>query len=423
MFGPVKIKLILVVVGLLVLVIFGWWLYPNNKNGDGGIFTAPGTTGEFFPGGEERLVEEPSNNQNTSTSSSPLISERLQQVALRPVAGAALWSVGDSDAVVFMERATGHLYRFNPHTAPVRLSQTTIPKVYGLQLASPDPETLNIFLTYLKDSRLQHFWGQLKVATSSITGDDFLDTGEELPNVEGRVLPDGVLDWSLSPNQQAVFILERAGNQVRGSVVKLKDHATEQVFTSRFFDWQPDWQGTTTIGLQTKPSAKTAGFLYEFDLDKKTLEPVLGGVPGLLTRRHPNQSKIVYSGNLGAELVFGLFDPTEAIFHRLPIKTLADKCNFNYDGSYLYCGVPTELPPGSYPDDWYSGQISFTDNVWRINPNTYQSELIFSPSLANLPITLDLTSVFLSRDGQQLYFINKHDSLLWVLNLTSGFVE
>lgn len=422
MLGSVKIKLGLVVVGLLVLVIFGWWLYPNNKNG-GGIFTEPGTTGEFFPGGEERLVEEPSNNQNTTASSSPLVSERLQQVAIRPVAGAALWSMGDSETVLFMERATGHLYRFNPHTAPVRLSQTTIPKVYGLRAASHNPETLDIFLTYLKDSQPQHFWGQLKVATSSITGDDFLATGEGLPSLEGEVLSDRVLDWSLAPNQQAVFVLERAGNQIRGSVVKLKDRATEQVFASRFFDWQPNWQGTTTIDLQTKPSAKTNGFLYEFDINKKTLEPVVGGVPGLLTRRHPNQNKIVYSGNLGAEVVFGLFDPNQAIFHRLPIKTLADKCTFNYDGSYLYCGVPTELPPGAYPDDWYSGQISFTDNIWRINPNTYQSELIFSPSLANLPINLDITSLFLSRDGQQLYFINKNDALLWVLDLTSGFVE
>lgn len=423
MFGSVKIKLVLVVVGLLVLVIFGWWLYPNNKNGGGNIFTEPGTTGEFFPGGEERLVEEPSNNQNTTASSSPLISERLQQVALRPVAGAALWSVGGLDTVVFMERATGHLYRFNPHSAPVRLSQTTIPKVYELRVASHNPEILDVFLIYLKDNRPQRFWGQLKVATSSITGDDFLDTGEGLPGLVGEILPDGVLDWSLAPNQQAAFILEQVGNQVRGSVVKLKDQSATQVFTSRFFDWQPDWQGTSTIGLQTKPSAKTAGFLYELDISKKTLEPVLGGVPGLLTRRHPNQSKIVYSGNLGSELVFGLFDPAQAIFHRLPIKTLADKCSFNYDGSYLYCGVPTELPPGAYPDDWYNGQISFTDNLWRINPNTYQSELIFSPSLAGLPISFDITSLFLSRDGQQLYFINKNDSLLWVLDLTSGFVE
>ncbi len=416
--GSIKIKFILLGIGFLVLVIFGWWLYPHIRP----LGTAePGSEfTDFFPFGEERTIDQP-HVGNQGTTSAPVVNERLQQISLRPVAGAALWPQAAAEVVVFIERATGHLYRFSPATTPTRLSQTTIPKIYDMQLGSSEPDSLDVFITYLKDTQPQHFWGKLTVATSSSSGDDFLNESGELPNLEGKVLPNTVIDWSLAPDKQKMLVLERLGNQIKGSVLELKNQNTEEVLTSRFLDWRPRWYSTSTISFQTKPSATVPGSLYEFNTPEQHLKLIFGGISGLLTKQHPTQNKIIYSGNLGTELVFGILDPQLMIFRRLPISTLADKCSFTPDGHYLYCGVPSELPNAAYPDDWYSGQINFTDNVWRINLATYRSELIFSPSLASLPLHLDLTSLFFNSDGSRLYFINKNDSLLWALDLTGGF--
>ncbi len=81
-----------------------------------------------------------------------------------------------------------------------------------------------------------------------------------------------------------------------------------------------------------------------------------------------------------------------------------------------YCAVPTNIPNGVYPDAWYQGRVSFSDNIWKINVATGETNIISSlPRESSQQI--DAMNLKLSDDDSYITFINKTDLTLWGLNL------
>ncbi|MEI6494976.1 MAG: hypothetical protein WCO03_02855, partial [bacterium] len=91
------------------------------------------------------------------------------------------------------------------------------------------------------------------------------------------------------------------------------------------------------------------------------------------------------------------------------------------DSSTLYCAVPTIVPAGEYPDDWYRGEVKFNDSLWQINVADGKTTLLNSPSASLINEEMDATGLFLNPIETRLFFTNKRDRSLWMLDLENNY--
>ncbi len=123
---------------------------------------------------------------------------------------------------------------------------------------------------------------------------------------------------------------------------------------------------------------------------------------------------ILYSESGYNDLKLNIFNTKEKKTTAFDLVTLPEKCAFSTTKrGIIYCAVPSSLPQGRYPDDWYQGVVSFSDRVWKIDVINGATEIISSET----DTVFDLTHLFFSKNEDYLFFQNKIDGTLWSLNL------
>ena len=144
------------------------------------------------------------------------------------------------------------------------------------------------------------------------------------------------------------------------------------------------------------------------------MQRILGDIPGLVTNVNPNTTLVAYTDS----------NPTLSIFNiksgntvSTGLNTIANKCTWSpIQTTTLYCAVPQNIPEGNYPDAWYQGLVSFSDDIYQIDANTGQAIEIGNISQqAGQPI--DAENLKVSPDGNFLIFTNKIDLSLWALQI------
>jgi hypothetical protein len=83
----------------------------------------------------------------------------------------------------------------------------------------------------------------------------------------------------------------------------------------------------------------------------------------------------------------------------------------------LYCAVPKYVSGGKFPDTWYQGEISFSDDIWKINIESGSATKIADPISFNKGEDVDAIKLSTDEGENYLFFVNKKDSYLWELNL------
>ena len=315
--------------------------------------------------------------------------------------------VEQKDALRFVQKATGHVYEtLVENTNIAKITNTTIPRV---QEAVFIPNTNSVILRYLDDKTkaIQSFLGTIADHTIG------KDTGQT--ELKGTFLEENILDLSASPSNGKLFSLSEFNNGTVGDVSTPGQNKTTQVFSSPFTEWKSQYINANTVVLTTKASSRVAGYAYVVNTDTKSFSKLIGGIAGLTTLVNPNKTKFVYGNTVGIAPAFTLFDQTKNSRLVLPTTTLPSKCVWK-DTDILYCGVPTYMPDGQYPDDWYQGLVSFSDKIWLIDTKNGTSTIISDP-LDEVGQDIDVVSPKLDSAGDKLFFINKKDSSLWELKL------
>ena len=207
-----------------------------------------------------------------------------------------------------------------------------------------------------------------------------------------------------------IFYLLVDGGGAKGIASDPDGENKEQIFISSLGEWLVQRPQKGFLTFTTKPSADVLGSLYFFDTNNENMKKILGGVRGLTTLANNDMTKVLFSENLKMQV----YDVKENKSSNL-LRTLAEKCVWSVGGVSVYCGVPIHPEDTHYPDAWYKGQVSFSDNIWKID-----MENIFSESLTSdyFDIELDVIKPALSLSDDYLVFINKKDSSLWSLTLS-----
>lgn len=448
--------LLIIVLALGVLVFFGF-LYFKNGGTDGSGSNIPGLNflAQFNPFKSSPPGEGGSTPGDGSTpedeipADGELSIEKLKKVSSFPISGFTLFNKerlkeipippplplpeqteGDTVAHVtpkkinpnpvspptesalalrYVERSSGNIYQtFADKIQERRFSETVIPKIYDAYFGN---QGQSVVMRYLNtDNRtIETFAGSLP---KEKLGEDI-----ESNEIKGAFLPNGIKDISLSPDATKIFYLTNISESIIGTILNLSDNKKIQVFNSAFTEWNSFWPSNKIITLTTKPSGQVPGHMYVIDVQKpseKNFTKVLGDINGLTTLMSPN-GKLVLVGNSALSLFVYRMDTKT--YEQLGVNTLPEKCVWNSASDTVYCAVPTFIDAALYPDDWYRGEISFSDQIWKINVQTGVASMLIDPILIQDGEDIDGIKLAIDKTENYLFFVNKKDSFLWELEL------
>jgi len=330
---------------------------------------------------------------------------RLYHIVDRAIAGMTVMKNSPKNNIVarFMERATGHVY--NVETARIRetrITKTTIPAVHSA-LFSQDGRY--VVAQYLDDSKegVETFVGTVPTTYTSGGG-----------ALSGKFLPKNSYAISLSPAKNDVFFMLKTPSGAAGYVAPLSDTTRRtQVFSFPLSEWLAVWQESARINIVTKPSSGIPGYSYNISsAGSAGMERVLGGISGLTALPNRNGSYTLIGSASGGSMTLSVRDEKTKTASTTILSTLPEKCVWKGDNVTFYCAVPSSSFGGSLPDSWYQGASSFSDEIYEMNA---KNGVLYYTALID---GIDATNLTLSPDGRLLFFTDKNDSTLWVLNLT-----
>jgi hypothetical protein len=434
--------LLIIVLAVVIAVVFGF-MYVRQPQSQ----TTPSTGGtnffaNFFPFGKS-INTTPANTTpptNISRNEPPTSVEfdlKLKKVSSFPVAGFGIFmkerfkeagstvspqSSGETTgsatkptlpatefapALRYVNKATGNIYQtFADKIDERKFSSNIVPEVHDAYFGNKGD---SVVMRYLKpdNSAIETFVGSLQ---KEYLGADSVGTN----TVTGSFLPENISDLSVSPDALKVFYIFNIGDTSAGVTYSLQTGAKIQVFDSPFTEWLSFWPNNKMVTVSTKPSANVPGFMYAINPDKKDFNKILGGINGLTTLTSPDGKTVLYGDN---NLSLSIFDISTGVSTLLGVKTLPEKCAWGAGSDVLYCAVPKYIDNGEYPDSWYQGEVSFSDQIWKIDAKSGNTAVLLDPTSIVGIEDMDITKLSLDETQNYLLFVNKKDSYLWEFNL------
>lgn len=418
-------KILIIGVTLLTAVLLGVGLYfyfdtgeetdPGNETPRGNFF------GNLFPFGDGDKNSRPQNN-NTGSGENTGVGDTgtqsgsgaaLKQLTLESVA-AATFPQGASTTSVqktvrYIERAAGNVFDIDLQTLEKkRLSNTTLA---GIHEGVWDRSGNQIILRFLNNNDVIKTFSAKVPTTTSITAE-----GEENP-LEGVFLEDDI-PYIVSFEDE-LFYFTFQNRNLNGYTSSFNGGNREIILSAPFTEWVPQWVDEKTLSFNTKASGSFPGFLYFVDIEGGEFSSILSDIEGLTSNTNPQKTALLYSEIVEGDLELHSYNIEEKSSQKLSIATLPEKCTWSKTRvSVVYCGVPTNIQSGLYPDEWYQGLVSFSDDIWEIDVLRNVSELIVSPSEYSGRIEgIDMIDLVVSNNDEYLIFTNKKDSTLWSLQL------
>jgi hypothetical protein len=332
-------------------------------------------------------------NGTTSTSSTKTIKPAQTRV------------IGKKEVLHIIDRGNGHIFKTSSSTFVVeKISNYTVPKIYEGYFLSP---TTFMFRGLYQDSDIiQTQFATLRLANPTST--------EKI--IEAKDLPANLAQLAVSPNKQKTFYVQN-NSRPTGVITNPDGSGIVSAFSSTFTEWNITWPSEKIITLNTKPSAFAKGFLYTLNPTTLAIQKVLGNITGLTSIMSPNGNTVVYSeSSAGSPNLYSL-DRKTGETKTLFFRTFTDKCVWSVkEVDIIFCAVPQDIAYGDYPDAWYQGLISFTDDIWKINIKTGETRLLAKLNQLN-DGPIDVIQPTLSTNEDYLVFNNKKDLSLWGLKL------
>ncbi len=423
-----KITIISTVI-ILIFGLIGFLFFYQNKGGDRGIDIikntlpfgyTPSESSEITP------VETTSDSDEITGGWTGDISEpKLFQLHKEAIAGSYLFKRDTNKNNInktiarYIERGVGHIFETNMNSLEEeRISNTTRLKIHEAIWGNNGK---NVIIRYLDDENeetIRSFVITLRDSETTTLFEEETPTETTPQETEGVFLPENITGVALSEeNDKKIFYLFELDNSSVGTIYNLENGKMAQIFQSPFTEWLPQWPNKDIITLTTKPSEKVPGFMYFLDTETERLVKVLNNIDGLTTLTSPDVEKVLYSESTKGWVSLSIYDKKEHSSKELPLSTLPEKCVWSkVDKNIIYCAVPNNPKRGSYPDQWYQGLISFSDDIWAINTKTYTTERILSPR-DTIREEFDIIKLQIDKNDEFISFTNKKDLSLWSIKL------
>ena len=363
-----------------------------------GVGTSEREGEEFIPGGAAPLP-------------------RLYELHKLPVAGAGFTEIKDRKGAVtnvatrYIERGLGHIYEtpLSTYTESRIVNETRSrlsEAIWGNNGKSVVIRSFDNGDGAIKTSVLNITAPAVSFAQGTTT-DGFL-------NAEEVMFPDFIPFMAVSEDgTDKLFYLENGALASAGSLSTFKNIGVTGIFTSSFTEWLPQFPNQKLVTLTTKPSSKVLGHLFFLDTKTKSLTKILSGISGLTTQTSRDGNMVLYAEIREGLPELAVYDVVKKETRQIALQTLPEKCVWSTKSIVVYCAVPQTLPKAEYPDQWYQGLLSFSDDIWKIDTKTGVTEKVLTPSDLRAS-SLDMINLTLSSDDTYLLFMNKVTGTPWV---------
>lgn len=418
-------KKILIIIFIIIFVgILGFSAYLGLKNKDNTSESTEGsgvTFREFFPFGKKDETPEPDpivqtpggvNNENPNGGTiNPENKPKIRKIYQGPVAGITSIEKTRIDettpntvtlypAVRSVNRISGHIIDiFTDTEKESTVSSRTIPQIHE---AIFGPLGSSVVFRYLSTD----------LETAETFASSFVPGASAENALKGSFLPEDLMSISVDEQTGKIFYIQNFDGSASGSTSDPDGGNKKSIFSHPFSEWSTDFITTTKILFTTKPSGLVAGYSYILNTQNNVFEKLIGGIKGLTVLPNKTGDKFLIGEASNSSMKISIYDSKTSKLTGTSINTLPEKCIWSSSGTFIYCGVPVNPNSGTYPDVWYQGQISFTDSIDKYNILDGTKETIGFPSEQ-----IDFINPTLSKDESYLYFINKRDGSIWVVDL------
>ena len=224
-------------------------------------------------------------------------------------------------------------------------------------------------------------------------------------------LPENTVAAAWASSSQQLAYLENKNNAGSLKILNIASQKTQEILKFSQAEARLYWVKPSIVYLlNSASSADYPASLWSIDLSKKTLRPLIREENGLVFNWSPN-------GDLGLKLnnserlpKLSLIDGQGSVLREFTFVTLPEKCVF--EGRKLYCAAPQFLRDNLVlPDDYYKKSVYFRDDIYLIDIDTAAATLLLNGD-ENLIDAEQLTI-----RGNNLYFINRYDNLIYRLQL------
>ncbi len=172
------------------------------------------------------------------------------------------------------------------------------------------------------------------------------------------------------------------------------------------------WPKNNIISITSRPSGLITGNLWILNTTNLGLTKLIDGLYGLETLWSPDGNNFIYSytdqNGQNPKLAIYKNNVSKNINN---ISTLVDKCVWAKDSINIYCAAPQSWPDwAALPDDYYKNTFLTIDDLWKINTETGEKNLI-------LQGVGDVLNLDINSDNNSLILISKNSRFLYQLNL------
>ena len=413
-------RLLIITASILLFIVFSVGVYfLFFANSARVVVTKPAATQPLFPTapnssstpivtGSNSASSTKRNNSPESGGGSVATPPRLVQIDAGPIVPSLLsldlqstTTASTTQVIVqYINQQNGNIYQYNSLTEQqTRTSNKTIP---GIRSAAWLSDGSLAYVQYISHTGS----GTGEVSTYAIpkTG-----TG-------GFFLPQG-LSQVFTKGSNEFFAVSSGEN---GSIIKKASKDASNVgvaFQTPLSAIHVSVAGPKNYLVYTKPSATVGGYAFLESGSTEVLSPIVGPQKGLVALSNHAGTKVLVSyvdtsGGMALELVS---IPTRTVI-KLPIATIASKCVWSQNDSLIFCGVPQTPSKAFYPDSWYQGVTSFTDQIWEIDVTGKYAKFVLDFSkIEGEP--LDAIALSVDPKGRVLSFVNKRTGALWAYKL------
>jgi hypothetical protein len=296
--------------------------------------------------------------------------------------------------VRYVDRATGNLYRYLLGERTLeRLTNRTLP---GIQEAVWARDGSRAFLRFLADDGAGE-----RIETYSLPAD----------GSEGYLLEPGLSDVVVGST--TVLAILPSTNGAIGTRATLAGTNPATAFSTALSSFRYRGAGAGYTAT-TRASASLLGFSFYVAPDG-SFTRLFGPLAALAVLPSPSGGRYLASSLTNGTLHLDLLTISPVETTTLPLSTLAEKCIWTLDETEIYCAVPRALS-GTLPDDWYQGEVSLSDRIWKIDLSSRVASLVFDPLLV-ADADIDAIALTLDNSADTLVFTNKKDGSLWLYDL------
>ena len=416
-------KLLLIIISVLIIagLALYWFFFrvppttpATTEDGSSGVSFNP-----FNRGGGVKPTPAPQTGDSDSGITARPIENtgklpRLRQISVTPVGGYMASTTASTTLVRYIDRGVGHVFEATDLNANIeKITNTTIPRVYESYW---NKKASAAVIRYMRDDTgvVANFYAEIRDFPKNASSTGMNPRAE----IKGKYLSSSIQEIAVSPKGDRIFTWNVENNTGVGYISNFDESKKTKIIEAPLTQVAIEWPEENTVTLTPKASGNSSGSLYTINLKQPLLKKALSSASGLTAKLSPDTKKILFSNsNLGG-LHTSLFNTKTLKNEDVVFTTFMEKCVWSkLHTNEVYCAVPTSIPRGNYPDDWYKGNVSFTDQIWLLDTDTGDVHLIANPlTLGN--VLMDSMNLVLDPQENYLYFTNKRDLTLWSLRLS-----